>query len=219
MTNKREVPWCIPLPAIAGYQTFAPVRHILTAVDATVPQQLMDLAREHYHRFHFGNLLGTRYLHAFGQPFELPLDRVNNAFAVVGKDRVAYAKLKNILSFHTGSPHPGDSEPLERHFPVSATVICCFEPSSLQEHSGKRVVVLRVLRSLEWDPIRPNASYTGPPIPPELYPQAGQLLMTFRYRKPRVWAANVDRSGWKRSNTAAPFAILFENALEYGSSA
>ncbi len=128
MTNKREVPWCIPLPAIAGNQTFASVRHILTAVDATVPQQLMDLARKHYHKFLSGNLMGTRHLHAFGQPFDIPLDRGKITFAVVGKDRVAYARLKNISSFHTGR-RPGDSEPLERHFPVSGQPVTHVTPT------------------------------------------------------------------------------------------
>lgn len=121
MTTARGVPWCIPLPAIAGHKTFASVRHILTAVDATVSQQMMDLAREHRHKFQSGDVMGTRYLHAFGQPFDLPLDANLVSFAIVGKDRVAHATLREISSFYTWNLqqryHPFAGQPVARAAP------------------------------------------------------------------------------------------------------
>ncbi|RDX40195.1 hypothetical protein OH76DRAFT_1366568 [Lentinus brumalis] len=197
--TKRGLPWFVPLPGIAGSQKLAPIRHFLTSVEQTVPAQVMDLAQDHYLLFRTGDLAGTRYLHSFGQPFDLCFDKTNVSFVLVGKERSARAVVTDFTRFVIG---------------VARTALCCFEPSTLPEHSGKRVVVVRVLRSLERDPLRPNPSYAGPPIPPELYPQEGRHLTVLRHRKPRIWARDVDEHWPKR---ARPLVTLFENAVEYGS--
>ncbi|KAI0708210.1 hypothetical protein C8T65DRAFT_650431 [Cerioporus squamosus] len=102
------------------------------------------------------------------------------------------------------------------HIPFSGTAVCCFERSSSPEHAGKRVVVVRVLGSLESDPVRPNPSYAGPRYLPELMPQEGALLLSFRHRTLKPRAQDVDQP-WteKSSNHAAPLGILFDNATEY----
>ncbi|RPD54407.1 hypothetical protein L226DRAFT_616713 [Lentinus tigrinus ALCF2SS1-7] len=210
-TMEQGIPWSMPLPTIAGNQTFAPILHLLTDVDATVPHRVMELARENQYTFTSGSVQASRYLYAFGQPFHLPLTRRAPVFEFVGKERVVRRRLEHITAFCIGP---------WRHYPRSGSIICCFEPSPLKEHSGKRVAVIRVLRTLEHDPVRPNPSYTGPPIPPELYPREGELLMKLYHRKVKVWAADVDAgqtSKWGQNAQATAFSVLFENALEYGS--
>ncbi|RDX41107.1 hypothetical protein OH76DRAFT_1365156, partial [Lentinus brumalis] len=214
LMTKRGVPWSVPLPVVAGNRSFAPIRHILTTVDATVPQQVMDIARNHHQKSHSGDVAGTRHLYAFFQPFDLALDRNYVAFAFVGKESIAYTTLQHIASFQTRR----NGEAPQLYTPFSGTVLCCFEPSSLPEHSGKRVALIRVLRALAWDPIRPNPSYNGPPVPPELCPQEGQLLMTRRFWKSQAWARDVDKHSSKLENRAKALGTLFDNAREYGSS-
>ncbi|RDX47816.1 hypothetical protein OH76DRAFT_1484494 [Lentinus brumalis] len=213
LMTKCGVPWCIPLPVIAGNETYAPIRRLLVAVDRTVPLEVMNVARQHSRVVPAVIVAGTRCVHAFGQPFDLSFLRHNTAVAFVGKNRIEHTRLHKMTYFQTGSSGPRS----QLHFPFSGTVMCCFEPSPLPEHSGKRVAVVRVLRSLEWDSVRRNPSYDGPQVPPELYPREGQLLMTMQYRRPRPWSFDVDKHSSKRGNAAAPLGVLFENATEYGS--
>lgn len=73
-----------------------------------------------------------------------------------------------------------------------------------------------MLRSLESDPVRPNSLYIGPPCPPELHPQDGQLLMNqpMRQQTLRTWAWDVDK---QTIHATVALRVLFENAAEYGS--
>ncbi|RPD54422.1 hypothetical protein L227DRAFT_479740, partial [Lentinus tigrinus ALCF2SS1-6] len=208
-TIQQGVPWSIPLRTIAGKPNFTPIRYLLTDVDATVPHLVMDLAREYQC---IGGGQASRCLYAFGQPFHLPLTSHAPAFVFFGKDRVARPSLKTVTGFYTGNRV--SSGP---HYPFSGSIICCFEPSSLEEHSGRRVAVIRVLRTLAHDPVRPNPRYTGPPIPPGLCPREGELLTRLYRRKVKVWAADVDAAPTSRNAQAAALSILFDNALEYGS--
>ncbi|RPD53256.1 hypothetical protein L226DRAFT_540781 [Lentinus tigrinus ALCF2SS1-7] len=221
-TTRRGVPWYIPLPTIAGNQTFAPLQHLLTDVDMAVPRQVMELAREHHHSFKCGDAKGSRVLHAFGQPFDVALYQLEHKFVFVGQKHIARTRFQRMTSFETcfqtAASAPSERE---RHFPFLGSILCCFEPSTLKEHSGKRVAVIRVLRSLEPDPVRPNPAYTGAPVPRELCPQEGQLLMTLRRRRLKPWAGDVDARppSSTRANSAAALAVLFDNALAYSSTA
>ena len=88
----------------------------------------------------------------------------------------------------------------------------------MPEHVGHRVAVVRVLRGLEWDPVRPNLEYTGPQLPLEFYPREGQLLTKISLSKqPRAWAVDVDKTdNLKRGkNEAKALRLLFDNALQY----
>ncbi|RDX43191.1 hypothetical protein OH76DRAFT_1361551 [Lentinus brumalis] len=211
LMTDRGVPWTIPLSVIAKFEKHEPLRHLLTAVDKAVPQQVMDLAAAQEHRQHYngGHLMGNRYLHAFGQPFDLALDHTYHAFAFVSRNRIAHTQFHYVGWLSAAGV---------QHAPFLGRAICCFEPSSLPEHSGKRVVVIRVLRSLESDPIRPNPSYTGPEYPPELSPREGELLMNLWFRKVRPWVGDVDGTlGKGQKKTTWPLGLLFENAVEYGS--
>ncbi|RPD54200.1 hypothetical protein L226DRAFT_536112 [Lentinus tigrinus ALCF2SS1-7] len=213
LKTRRGVPWCITLPALAYNKSFLPIRHLLTTVDGMVPQHVMDFARKHHHKVCAGDVIGSRYLYAFGQPFDLPLDRNGHTFTFIGKEGLARARIWHMSSFKSRIL----SEACQSyHFPLAGTILCCFEPSSLPEHAGKRVAIVRVLRSLEWDPVRANPSYTGPQMPRELYPREGQLLLRMSLKeKPRICAYDVDNASGT-TNSVGPLGILFDNAIEYG---
>ncbi|KAI0699904.1 hypothetical protein C8T65DRAFT_296611 [Cerioporus squamosus] len=101
----------------------------------------MDFARTHYGRFTSGDVLSTRYLHAFGQPFDLPLDCNWPSCAFIGDERITHALLRNMTSSHTRrsmSGFPKKRPAAQLHSPFSGTLLCCSEPSALPEHSGAR---------------------------------------------------------------------------------
>ncbi|RPD53243.1 hypothetical protein L227DRAFT_403899 [Lentinus tigrinus ALCF2SS1-6] len=172
----------------------------------------MALAQEHRYPSRCGVSIRSQFLRAFGQPFDLSLAHKLHTFVFVGQKHIAQTRIQKITTFQYGS--------VMCNVPFLGSVVCCFEPSTLKEHSGTRVAVIRVLRSLKSDPIRPNPSYTGPPLSPQLCPQEGQLLMTPYRRKLQPWAGHVDaKSTPKRVNRTAALAVLFDNALVYGSTA
>ncbi len=100
--------------------------------------------------------------------------------------------------------------------------MCCFERSQLPEHKGKRVVVLRVTRLLDSDPIRPVRLPLPHPLSDEanrlieeMRPREGGLLMNLFYRKVRPWAVDVDSKTWFRI-LGPVLRVLFENEELYG---
>ena len=82
---------------------------------------------------------------------------------------------------------------------------------------------MRVLRTLESDPVRRNPSYTGPQYPQELMPRAGQLLLRLRLSgKVIPWAYNVDKcpplcNVGEVQHNGGPLRVLFDNAIPYSS--
>ena len=104
----------------------------------------------------------------------------------------------------------------------TGSVVCRFERSTLPEHAGRRVVVIRVVRMVEGNPIRDvpaplagGRSYSGIEA---LRPREGELLATMSYRKVRPWAVDVDREKPLRPRMKA-LKVLFENEEVYGSKA
>ena len=98
------------------------------------------------------------------------------------------------------------------------SMICCFEPSTLPEHEGRRVVVLRVLRLSTSDPLQPVPPPNGAAYPlSELRPREGELFMTMRRGKVQPWSVEVDRER-KGSKVMLQnlLKILYENAELYG---
>ena len=99
-----------------------------------------------------------------------------------------------------------------------ASAICCLEPSTLPEHEGRRVVVLRVLRLSTSGPLAPVPLPNGAAYPlSELRPREGELFMTMRRGKIQPWSVEVDRER-KGSKVMLQnlLKILYENAELYG---
>ncbi|TFK83911.1 hypothetical protein K466DRAFT_242982 [Polyporus arcularius HHB13444] len=214
-TGAGGLPWCISLPALARNDSQAVLQYILTTVDRTVPQHVMDLARRNGHVLRRGD----GCLYSFGQPFEMPLGYKKRHFAFAGKDRVVRTILQNVTAFNTGCKGRSAQEGgFHNWVPFTGTALCCFEPLMHPEHETARVAVIRVLRSLDSDPIRPDPEYGGPEYPPALLPREGELLMNLHYGSLRPWFGDVDGKLRKRTkNLFAPLGILFQNAVEYGS--
>ena len=244
LTNKSGTPWRISLPSIPRCESWDPFCVLLTEVDKTVSKEVMTLARRsgHLKATRAGDSRVTRCLYAFGQPFEFSLENKCHTFTLVGKAALLRAKLDFISRVRTQQGHNRyvPQNPFSGNYSCSrsvavvamlaltwslytGTIICCFEPSPLPEHNAKRIVVIRVLRTLDSDPVRPNPSYTGPQYPPELMPRAGELLLKLGKKgKLRPWAYNVDKHSptWNAGDVqhnGGPLRVLFENAISYGS--
>ena len=103
LITRRGVPWYIPLPSIASRKTYEPIRRLLTAVDETVTSQVMDIAAKYPSKFTTGHVRATRYLHSFGQTFDLPLQYGHHKFTFVGKEGLTDATLRSMTSYWTTS--------------------------------------------------------------------------------------------------------------------
>ena len=104
----------------------------------------------------------------------------------------------------------------------AGSVVCRFERSTLPEHKGKRVVVIRIVRMIESDPIGrvplPAGAVHYPSIE-ALKPRVGELLNNVHYRKVEPWAVDVDKELKKTSVSSRTrvLRVLFENEEVYGS--
>ncbi len=95
--------------------------------------------------------------------------------------------------------------------------MCAFERSARTDHHGRRVVVIRMLRSPESDPVRVNPNYVGPQFSEKLMPREGELLMMVYRGRVMPWVGDVDRKAAEgRRNPIVSLGILFDNATEYG---
>ena len=100
-------------------------------------------------------------------------------------------------------------------------MICRFERSTLPEHAGKRVVVVRVVRMVENDPIRqipPPAGVNYPDIE-TLRPRVGELLKKVFRGNVEPWSVDVGER-WKEVPPASrkrALRVLFDNEGLYGS--
>ena len=96
LITKLGIPWYIPLPSIASRKTYGPIRPLLTDVDETVTPQVMELAARYPSKFATGNVRAARYLHSFGQTFDLPLQSSRHSFTFVGKEGLTQAILRSM---------------------------------------------------------------------------------------------------------------------------
>ncbi|KAI1783726.1 hypothetical protein LXA43DRAFT_1129776 [Ganoderma leucocontextum] len=102
----------------------------------------------------------------------------------------------------------------------SGSVVCCFERSTLPKHTGRRVVVIRIKRFVDSDPIQHVPAPEGRNYPiEELRPREGELLKMMYRGQVRPWAVDVDRERTKGLETPRRRAlrVLFENEELYGS--
>ncbi|PIL27870.1 hypothetical protein GSI_09992 [Ganoderma sinense ZZ0214-1] len=113
-----------------------------------------------------------------------------------------------------------------QYFPFTGSAVCCFERSMLPEHAGKRIVVIRVKRFIDIDPIRPVPPPRGANgrahLVEQLRPREGELLKVATRNRVQPWAADVDKV-WKESAADGgtipwkALRVLFENEELYGS--
>ena len=94
-------------------------------------------------------------------------------------------------------------------------MVCTFEKSPLREHTGKRIVVMRVQRLLSPMRIVPYDGSHGavlfdPQILSDLVPKEGELIRRLARGKVAPWAVDVDSD---RLNFARALKILFDNEL------
>ena len=102
--------------------------------------------------------------------------------------------------------------------------MCAFEQSTLPEHAGKRVVVIRVLRVLEPVRLRTFVPPEGGTlaldvkdwaVPPEMEPREGELVRSLtRMEGFRVWSIDMENPGLKQF--AEGLEVLYDNLRCYG---
>ncbi|TBU26444.1 hypothetical protein BD311DRAFT_762650 [Dichomitus squalens] len=198
--------------------------HALLLQDGLVTQKLLETAtaaaetiRNTDYRRH--NTVGghqTTILSSFRQKFIFRFGSYNGMFLVLGKDSIMRKHSRHIGEFYLPENVP------RQYSPFKGSAICCFEPSPLPEHAGKRAVVLRILRPVDNDPIRPNEPSRGPtPVPhAALTPRNGQLLLTIRRRRIQPWSVYVDDVGKSEGDTKKSMGrmlrTLYENSELYG---
>ncbi|KAJ7452845.1 hypothetical protein FB451DRAFT_1282235 [Mycena latifolia] len=92
-----------------------------------------------------------------------------------------------------------------RYFPWTGSAVARFEPSTRPEHTGLRVLHLRILKIVK--PVTTNVdlqTYSGHPFRPE----EGQLFMLRSWDgRPQPWAYDID----KGSRAAAALRVLWDN--------
>ena len=91
-------------------------------------------------------------------------------------------------------------------------LLCAFERSTLLEHSGRRVVVVRVQRILEPMQLNPSLRLLRNTPARAITPREGELIKILRGRgkKKRVvlWAVDVDK---EKTGCAEGLRVLFDN--------
>ncbi|TBU54993.1 hypothetical protein BD310DRAFT_826839 [Dichomitus squalens] len=217
------VRWNIPLLYMTDKKEYTGL-HTLLLQDGLVTPQLSDIAASaveglkktaHGRKISFRR---TALVSSFRRGFHFRVGQHNRYCIAIGTDTVVKKRVENLANFRVPVDGIGESA---QYSPFEGSTICCFEPSTLPEHAGKRVVVLRVLRLLDSDPIRP----VPPPNKHEyplsaLRPREGQLLMTMRRGKVQPWSVDVNKDT-KRPATHVGMGrmlrILYENQELYGS--
>ncbi|TBU39646.1 hypothetical protein BD309DRAFT_1003603 [Dichomitus squalens] len=220
------VPWKIPLLYMTGMKSYTGL-HRLLLQDGLVTPQLLDIATsaaETLKSSGYGQKIGvsmTALVSSFGRRFNLRVGGYSGCCLTIGTNTVFKKALISFANFIVPVGAVGDIGGSARYFPFEGSMICCFEPSTLPEHAGRRVVVLRVLRLLDSDPIRP----VPPPNEHEyplsaLKPREGQLLMTIRRGNLQPWSVDVDRGEIRnviQVGMGRMLKILYENLELYGS--
>ncbi|KAI1787626.1 hypothetical protein LXA43DRAFT_701677 [Ganoderma leucocontextum] len=222
MLNHRGLRWTLPLYKMAYRDSFQRVFALLLQ-DGLVSQQTLDLAKSAAEKLRLdpnsggerptGGQAGTPVVWAFGQEFEMRLGGGRRLCVFVGTDSVFRKQLSHLFEFamlEKGRAH--------RYTLFEGSIVCWFERSTLPQHAGKRVVVLRVKQLVDSDPVRPITIPGGDLDSMEkLRPREGELLKTMRHREIRLWAVDVDKPTKVDMATGTMLRTLFENEKVHGS--
>ncbi|KAM5536375.1 hypothetical protein V8D89_009973 [Ganoderma adspersum] len=241
LLTERGMPWRYPLYKIVCRPSWTDFVALLLQ-DGLVSQRTLDLVTAAVAPLHTGSsrtncnapeasdvaqhpnrLSSTPVLSAFGQEFLLHYTASRNFCGVFASpDTISMHYMRFITSFQV---------PVEGRYvawcPFEGSAVCCFERSTLPEHAGRRVVVIRIKRFIDSDPIRlaPPPS-ESPNVRAHLFeqvrPHEGELVKTVVHNRMQPWAADVDKV-WSASAThvgSSPWKalrVLFENEELYGS--
>nr|VWO95504.1 N/A [Ganoderma boninense] len=197
------VPWSVPLYNMPHTWSYRSLEAQLLA-DGLVPQWAFDvLAATPGLASHASH---ASVVSAFGQEFRLQFSRkslLGSSLLFVGADAVAKYVPRGTLGL-------GSRSLLYPPFQDSA-IMCCFERSTLPEHVGKRVVVLRLKRYLDPSWARLPAITEG------TRPREGELMTSLARNVPDIWAVDVDKTRLKiRRKLRSMLRVLFENEERYG---
>ncbi|TBU36608.1 hypothetical protein BD309DRAFT_975485 [Dichomitus squalens] len=223
--------WRLPLFKIAVYKLLHPLLPLLRQ-DGLVSQKTLEIAARcspmatsqegetkqpaKAYRKHLDSVV--KIVSHFGQEIVLRLSGVHNGVLVaIGTASIELKALRPAIRLAANQPLV-EGQKVRSHSPYEGSIRCCFERSTLPEHTGKRVVVLRIKGFLDQDPIRevpPPDRLTYPMA--HIRPREGELLMTFkRHNNIQVqpWAVDVDRP---KAALGKLLRILYENEQLYGS--
>ncbi|TBU54995.1 hypothetical protein BD310DRAFT_951062 [Dichomitus squalens] len=217
------VRWNIPLLYMTDKKEYTGL-HTLLLQDGLVTPQLSDIAAsavEGLNKTAHGRKISFRrtvLVSSFGRGFYIRVGHHNGYCMSIGTDTVVKKRVECVAEFRVPVDGSGGGA---QYSPYEGSTICCFEPSTLPEHAGKRVVVLRILRLLDSDPIRPMPPPNKHEYPlSKLRPREGQLLMTMRWGKVQPWSVDVDKDT-TRPDTHVEMGrmlrILYKNQELYGS--
>ncbi|KAJ7082648.1 hypothetical protein B0H15DRAFT_785662, partial [Mycena belliarum] len=187
------LPWRILLPQIACRKIFARLGPQLVRDGLVTEAQLSRCRDLFYNR---GSIHPDSTVFSLDSIF---LVQFNGEFSltIVGAQA---QKLKAFAIFRETSSN-------RRCFPWTGSAIARFEPSTLPEYAGRRVLHIRFLKMIE-----PVSLAVDLPAPPErvMRPEEGELFIISRYgQAPRPWAYDVDRPN---VDAAAILRDLWENS-------
>ncbi|TBU38462.1 hypothetical protein BD309DRAFT_971842 [Dichomitus squalens] len=221
LLTEYGVHWKIPLLYMTGKKNYTGLHRLLLQGGLVTPQ-LLDVAAsaaETLINTDYGQKIGfsmAALVSSFGRGFNLRVGGYNGLCLMIGTNTILKKEISSFASMFV----PVDGiRGSARYFPFEGSMICCFEPSTLPEHAGRRVVVLRVLRLLDNDPIRSVPPPTKHEYPlSTLRPREGQLFMTMRWGKVQPWSVDVDRDTRRPATHMGMekmLRILYENQELY----
>ncbi|EIW62438.1 uncharacterized protein TRAVEDRAFT_68880 [Trametes versicolor FP-101664 SS1] len=221
-----HLPWRIPVTSLVHRKRYKALfrrmlddgllsEHVLRAISSLPPGTTQVNARS------------SRISHALGQPFLLRFGVTTQPFNFIGADTVLRANSMHVTMISNG--HRSLCAPTIRgatpaHYVQSTasdcldvflgSALCRFEKSARPEHTGRRIVVYRVVRIVE--PMERTALCN---IADSLMPREGELLsavLAAKSERDREWSFDVDRClslgpDTSRYQFAAGLALLYDN--------
>ncbi|PIL27880.1 hypothetical protein GSI_10002 [Ganoderma sinense ZZ0214-1] len=236
LLTERSMPWRYPLYKIVC-RPYCSDFVALLLQDALISQRTLDLVTAAVKPLystststhlalsenarHPGRLPSTPVLSAFGQEFDFRYGvGLNFCGIFASQDSIVSHHMRFISTFRVLTEGK-----YVRYCPFEGSLVCSFERSTLPEHVGKRVVVIRVKRFIDSDPVRlaplPEQGDRRANLVEKLWPREGELLKTVGYHhRVQPWVGDVDKLWTGRTVGIAPWKalrVLFENEELYGS--
>ncbi|KAI1785730.1 hypothetical protein LXA43DRAFT_1036693 [Ganoderma leucocontextum] len=219
------MPWKYPLHKIVVRPEYREVAALLLQ-DGLVSQRTLDLATSAVASMatsldvtHVEQMLSAApVLSAFGQEFDYRFGVNSGCLCLFASADAIYRQYTRRIASFWAAAGPDRVGKRREYSPFEGSAICCFERSTLPEHAGKRVIVIRINRFVDNDPIRDVPAPDGRVYPiEELRPREGELLKVMLPGKVGPWAVDVDKE-WKRKIPRGRILrVLFENEELYGS--